>query len=283
MKAPDFHYENPQTIAQALALISDDTRLCQPLAGGQSLMPMMNLRMARPDVLVDLNHIAELDFIEQTDSDLQIGAMVRYTTLMHSELIRKNVPLLSLALPHIAHQAVRNRGTIGGSTALADPAAEMPALLKTLNSTVVVVSMQGKREIPCDEFFQGIYETALGEHELIHSIKIPKAGADARFGFYELARRHGDYAMAGVAISAQSIDPYQKLKIVFFGVADHPLRAEAAEQLLEGCDSSDNSALLQAQQSLPGDQMLGDSAMSVETRCQLARVVLKRALVSMSC
>jgi len=282
MKAPDIHYQCPQTLAEALTLIADESQLCQPLAGGQSLMPMMNLRVAQPEVLVDLNRVPDLDFIEHTRDYIHIGAMVRYTTLLNSPLIRQHIPLLSLALPHVAHQAIRNRGTIGGSIALADPAAEMPAVIKALNATVVVISVKGQREIAADDFFLGIYETALEPGELIHSLKIPTPGGDQRNGFYELARRHGDYAMAGVAISAQSITPCRAIRIVFFGVADKPLRAVKAEAALQGCSLSDEEALHNAQSSLTADQMLADAAVSVETRLQLARVVLKRALHSMA-
>lgn len=281
MKAPDILYECPQSVAEAVELLSDDDRFCQPLAGGQSLMPMMHLRLAQPEVLIDLNALSELDFIEQSGGTIHIGAMVRYTTLLNSTLIQKHAPLLSLALPHIAHSAVRNRGTIGGSTALADPAAEMPALLMALKATVVAVSKSGKREIPADDFFQGIYETALAEDELVHSLKIPVATGQQRFGFYELARRHGDYAMAGVAISAQSIEPYTSLRVVFFGVADQALRAKDAEAILESSMASDEAVLVAAQSSLPADQFAGDAGVSVETRIQLAKVVLKRALLAM--
>ncbi len=281
MKAPDILYECPQTVAEAVALLSDDGRFCQPLAGGQSLMPMMHLRLAQPEVLIDLNALAELDFIEQVDDTIHVGSMVRYTTLLNSELIRRHVPLMSLSLPHVAHSAVRNRGTIGGSTALADPAAEMPAVLKALNAVIVAVSQSGPREISADDFFQGIYETALGDDELVHSIKFPAATDQQRFGFYELARRHGDYAMAGVAVSAQSINPYTGLRIIFFGVADQPLRATGAEAALEGSMFKDEPAILEAQNALPADEFTGDVGVSVDTKVQLAKVVLKRALLAM--
>jgi carbon-monoxide dehydrogenase medium subunit len=282
MKAPDVHYECPETMAEALALIADDDQLCQPLAGGQSLLPMMNLRMAQPDVLVDLNRLSELDFIVQSEGQIHIGAMVRYRTLMQSPLVREHLPLLSMALPHIAHHAIRNRGTIGGSIALADPAAEMPALLKALNGTVVVVSKSGQREIPADAFFLGVYETALDQGELVHSLKFPAVSNDQRFGFYELARRHGDYAMAGVAISAAAVNPCSELRIVFFGVADLPLRLAGVEAALEGRAITDEEAIHKSQQLLTADQMLSDAVISAETRLQLARVALKRALVSMA-
>lgn len=278
MKAPDIRYKCPQTIAEALALLADDEQYCQPLAGGQSLMPMMHLRLAQPELLIDLNCLPELDFIEQRNGELHIGAMIRYSALLSSEVVGKCVPLFTLALPHIAHQAVRNRGTIGGSTALADPAAEMPALLKSLNANIVVVSQSGQREISANDFFLGIYETALAEDELVHSIKVPVASDHQRFGFYELARRHGDYAMAGVAICAQSINPYRGLRIVFFGIGDLPTLALDAQTVLEGADSTDEAIVQQAQQSLSALEYSGDANLSVEAKMQLARVVLQRAL-----
>ena len=281
MKAPDIRYECPLSLVDALDLITSDSHFSQPLAGGQSLMPMMHLRMAQPELLIDLNRIPELDFIAQQDHQIHIGAMVRYAALLDSALIRKHLPLLSLAIPHIAHAAVRNRGTIGGSVALADPAAEMPAVLKALEATIVVVSQDGQREIAADDFFIGLYETALGENELVHSVKIPMASAEQRFGFYELTRRHGDYALAGVAVSAQSVDPYTGLRIVFFGVGDHAMRAGAAESALEGCGSQDNAALQRAQQTLAALDICADASTSVETKLQWARVVLKRALHSL--
>ncbi len=281
MKASDIIYKCPQTIAEALKLLSEVDQPCQPLAGGQSLMPMMNLRLAQPGVLLDLNRLPELNFIDKTDGVIHIGAMVCYSALLSSGIIRHHVPLFALALPHVAHKAVRNRGTIGGSTALADPAAEMPALLKALGATIVVISQRGTHEIAADDFFQGIYETALEEDELVHSIKIPSATEKQRFGFYELARRHGDYAMAGVAISAQSADPWTELRIVFFGVGDKALRATDAETALAGSVFGDKAALTRAQNSLSSLEYAVDGSMAVETRLQLAKVVLQRALKAM--
>lgn len=268
-------------MADALAVLASDEHTCQPLAGGQSLMPMMNLRLAQPEVLLDLNQLAELDFIEQNNTRIHIGAMVRYSALLNSDIIRQHIPLFNLALPHIAHKAVRNRGTIGGSTALADPAAEMPALLKALDATIIVVSQSGQREISADDFFLGIYDTELSDDELVHSIVIPVATDKQRFGFYELARRHGDYAMAGVAVAAQSQDPYSGLRIVFFGVGDQALRATEAEAILEGSAKQDETALKQAQQSLISLEYAVDSGVTVESKLQWARVVLQRALQAM--
>lgn len=281
MKAPDIRYECPLTLENALEFLSKEPD-SQPLAGGQSLLPMMHLRLAQPDALVDLNKLSELDFISQVDSVVHIGSMVRYATLMASDVIKNCIPLFSLALPHIAHAAVRNRGTIGGSCALADPAAEMPALLKVLNATMVIVSSSGQRKVLADDFFLGTYETALEEGELIHSIEVPVAKAHQRFGFYELARRHGDYAMAGVALSTESIDPYQGLRIVFFSVGDRALRATGAEAVLNGQASNNASALKQAQDTLSMLKIYEDVNASATTKIHLSRVVMQRALANLS-
>lgn len=281
MKAPDFEYECPSTLADALAYLSGTERECQPLAGGQSLMPMMNLRLANPDVLIDLNQIEELDFIREDKTQIRIGAMVRYSTLMESPIVQKHIPLFTLALPHIAHDAIRHRGTIGGSVALADPAAEMPALLRALNADIIVVSSAGTREIAADDFFLGLYETALLPGELIHSINVRVAEADQSFGFYELARRHGDYAMAGVAISARSISPYDNLRIVFFSIADYALRASKTEAVLQG-EHYSQTTLNKARMSLSELEFNEDMNADEPVKAHLCAVVLQRALDSMN-
>jgi len=243
---------------------------------------VMHLRLAYPEVLLDLNKLSELDFIRVVDSHIEIGAMVRYAALLKSKTIRERVPLFLQALPQVAHEAIRNRGTIGGSVALADPAAEMPALLKALDATIVVVSSNGSRCISADDFFLGIYETALQQDELVHTIKIPVAAPDQKFGFYELARRHGDYAMAGVAISAASIEPYTELCIVFFSISDCAVRAPDAEDALNGKSSTDAAALKQAQDALSTLNYFEDMNASTDTKAHLARVVMQRALQQMT-
>ncbi|MBX2885629.1 MAG: xanthine dehydrogenase family protein subunit M [Granulosicoccus sp.] len=281
MKSSDFQYKRPETLHDALTYLSDDTIDCQPLAGGQSLLPLMNLRMAAPDVLLDLNRLAELDFIRMSDSHIEIGAMVNYSDLAASEHVQKSIPLMMLALPHIAHSAIRNRGTIGGSTALADPAAEIPALLIALDATISVVSLDQRRDIPAEDFFLGIYETALESDELICSIRVPVAGADQRFGFYELARRHGDFALAGTAISAGGTDPYRDLRIVFFGVGEKAMRAKAVESVLNGKHHTDSAAWRLAQDALSSLEFHDDVNASSHVKAHWAQIAMKRALHSL--
>lgn len=282
MKAPDIRYECPLHIEDALRLLSATDSIRQPLAGGQSLLPMMHLRLARPEILLDLNKLAELDFIRKDHDSIHIGAMVRCSELLKSELVGDNIPLFAMAIPFIAHEAIRNRGTIGGSAALADPAAEMPALLLALNATVVLVSQHSSREVAADDFFIGIYETARAEDELIHSFRIPLAKDTHRFGFYELARRYGDYAMAGVAITAETVQPFRGLRIAFFGVADRALRVTEVEDGLQGCMFDDEASFAKAESSLKNIAFLPDANATTEMKAHLVKVVLRRALHSMA-
>lgn len=262
MKAADFAYRRPATVAEAIALLGESED-AMPLAGGQSLMPMMNLRMAQPEMLVDLNRIAGLAYVRETADGVAIGAMTRMADLLASPVIAEHVPLLRLALPFVAHAAVRNRGTIGGSLALADPAAELPAVLLALGGAVVLEGPGGSRTVAADDFFLGIYETARAADELIVEVRVPKGGGP--FGFHELSRRHGDYAMAGVAVAMGAP------RVAFFGVADRALRAPAAEAALAGGDVEAAVAALD----LP---FAGDLHTSAQTRRHYAGVVLRRAL-----
>lgn len=278
MKAADFRYERPGTLADALALLADDDLDAAPLAGGQSLMPMMNFRVAAPGTLVDLSDLADLRGVWEQDAGLRIGAMTRYADLAGSELIGTRAPLIQMALPHIAHAAVRNRGTIGGSVALADPAAEMPALLLALDATITAQSSAGEKTFAAADFFRGMFDTALDAGALVTAICIPPPAPDQRFGFYEVARRHGDYAMAGVAVSTRGVPgaPCRDSRIAFFSIADRALRATAAEAALNGKTPAEGvEAAVAALADLP---FAGDLNASPEMKRHLSGVVLKRAL-----
>ena len=270
MKAADFQYERPASLADALALLGDEDRDAAPLAGGQSLMPMMNFRLAAPGTLVDLSGLEDLRGISLKDGALSIGAMTRYVELAQSALIAEHAPLIAMALPHIAHAAVRNRGTIGGSVALADPAAEMPALLLALDATVTVCSSEAEKTFAAEDFFLGMYETALGEGELVTAITIPPRG-DHRFAFYELARRHGDYAMAGVALACSGDGTDHR--VAYFSVSDRALRATAVEAILDAGGTVDEAIA-----ALDGLPFAGDLNAGEATKRHLSGVVLKRAL-----
>jgi len=242
MKAPRFAYARPVSIAEALALLEkhgDDARV---LAGGQSLVPMLNFRVASPGVLVDINRIAGLTGIKVTKNHVRIGALTRHVELERSADIAKHLPLVSSAMPHIAHPAIRNRGTFGGSCALGDPAAELPACALALGAIFVAAGKKGERRIAAEDFFKGLYATALKAGELLIAAEfpLPKPGYASAFG--ELARRHGDYAMVGVAAHGlRKGGKFSDMRVAFFGVGDRPQRATGFEKALEAQSAVDGS------------------------------------------
>jgi len=273
MKAADFRYERPDTVAAALALMADEGIESAALAGGQSLMPMMNFRIAQPELLVDLNGIADLAGVSVAGDHLTIGAMTRYAMLEQAPELT-HAPLIAQALPHIAHSAIRNRGTIGGSLALADPAAEMPAVMLALGAEITVQSTTETRVIPIDDFFLGVYETTRRATELLTSVSVPIAQSGDQFGFYEIARRHGDYAMAGAAIAQRR----GRFRVAFFSVADRALRATGAEDVLSADPKNIDAAVARLSE-IDFDSDLNASA---ETKQHYAGVVLRRALAGMT-
>jgi carbon-monoxide dehydrogenase medium subunit len=276
MKAPDFDYLRPPTLTAAIALLAEHDGDAMALAGGQSLMAMMNFRVAAPGALIDLADVNELQGITRLGDSLRIGAMTRYVELAHAPEVRADLPLLIVALPHIAHDAIRNRGTIGGSLALADPAAEMPALMLVLDATIEVAGPDGTRLIKADDFFLGIYETALASDELIVAVHIPVARPEQRFAFHELAQRHGDYALAGVAVAQSGAH----VRIAFFGVADRAMRLRTLESALS--NAPDGAAVQAALPLLDGIEFNGDTKASAATRQRLAGVALTRAFAEMT-
>jgi len=280
MKAPDFAYERPETIEAALAALAggDDVRL---LAGGQSLVPMLNFRVATPTRIIDINRVPGLDAIEDAGDIVRIGALVRHATLERSELVARELPLVHEVMPLIGHAAIRSRGTVGGSLALADPAAELPACIIALDATMVVRSEAKERRIAAGDFFQGVYLTALGPDEMIVAVEVPKQ-AGRRHAFREMARRHGDYAMVGLAMTAAAGGPLDDARIVFFGVADRPFRAAAAEAvvagLAAGTEAGDRAAAALAGELVPEGDLNAPPVMKLH----LAQVLLRRALADLS-
>lgn len=275
MKAVDFAYARPGTLAEAIGLLAGADRDLALLAGGQSLMPMMNLRMSRPELLIDLNALADLAFVREEGEEIAIGAMTRWSALGRSDIVAAHVPLLALALPYIAHPAIRNRGTVGGSVALADPAAELPAVLLALGGSIRLAGPSGERTVPADDFFLGVYETARAADEVVVAIAVPRAHG-RRFGFSELSRRHGDYAMAGCAVAWGEAP-----RAAFFSVADRAIRAHAAEAALAGRAPDDDGAVDAAVAALAEIQFAGDLNAAPATKRHLAGVVLRRALAGL--
>jgi len=229
MKPVPFEYHRPATLAETFDLLDrygDDGRL---LAGGQSLVPALNLRLAAPRAVIDINRIPDLDGIRLTGDGLVIGALARQDALERSPLVREHAPLIAAALPHVGHSAIRARGTIGGSLALADPAAELPACAVALGATIRAGRRGGSRDIEAAEFFRGVYTTALAPGEIVTEILVPRAAAGWRWGFDELARRHGDFALAGLAAGAAvTAGAIAQPRLVFFGVGTRPVRARRA-------------------------------------------------------
>ncbi len=235
MKAPPFSYVRATSLADAFKLWSEAGPEAKLLAGGQSLLATLAFRLSEPSTLVDISRVPELAGIAQTGGVIRVGALTTHAELGASELVRRHVPLLAQAVPLIAHAAIRNRGTIGGSLAFADPAAELPACCVALDAMVVACKAAGERRIPASEFFTGLYETALAPGELIAAVEFPVARAGERAVILELARRSGDYAMAGIAARAKVagsvlVEP----SLVFFGVGERPVTAMSAMAAIAG-------------------------------------------------
>ena len=232
MKPAPFAYKKARTLDEAIALLGEhpEARL---LAGGQSLMATLNMRLSSPTLLIDINGIPGLDGIAHKGASVEIGALARHVHAERSDTIAQQAPLIARAMPFIAHPAIRNRGTLGGSIAFADPAAELPACLLALDGEIDVQGPHGKRTIKAAGYFKGLYETALGPQDILTALRIPAADQTTRIGFAELARRHGDYAIAGLAACARANGKGLKdVRLAYFGVGDTPLRATKSEAAL---------------------------------------------------
>ncbi|MGO8957307.1 MAG: FAD binding domain-containing protein [Streptosporangiaceae bacterium] len=235
MKLPQFDYAAPETVAAAVDLLAEHQDEASVLAGGQSLIPLLALRLARPAVLIDINGIDELSGVSAADGRVAIGAMTREYVAEESTTIADTAPLLAAALPLIGHEAIRSRGTIGGSLAHADPAAELPAVALALDAEFVVRSKSGERVIPAAEWFEGYLTTSRRPDELLVEVRFPTAGPGTGISFQEVARRHGDFAMVGLAASLTLSDgAISDARLAFAGISDVPVRAAEAEDLLVG-------------------------------------------------
>jgi len=235
VKPSRFAYHAPATISESVALLAEHGDDAKPLAGGQSLVPLMNLRLAAPSVLVDLNGIGELAYVFDDGVRLVLGAMTRHRVVAGSDRVRAACPLLAHAASHIGYPAIRARGTIGGSLAHADPVSELPCVAMTLDAELVLASAAGRRSVPAADFFQGYFTTAIEPGELLVEVRFPQVGDGAGWGFAELARKAGDYAL--VAAASEVTVRHGKVveaRIGLAGAADRPVRATAAEQLLRG-------------------------------------------------
>jgi carbon-monoxide dehydrogenase medium subunit len=262
VKAPAFAYAKPKSLEEAFELIERPG--AKVLAGGQSLVPSLNMRLSAPELLVDITGLAALKAITFEQAVVRIGALVTHRRLGEAEEVRKHVPLLAAAVPHVAHPAIRNRGTLGGSIALADPAAEYPACLVALGASVVVQGREGERIVPAEKFFKGLFEVDLRPGELVTAVEVRAQLKDERCAFLELARRHGDYAIIGLAAVRSKGN-----RFVFFGAGATPVFARNASK---ESDLGAAKAALARELDPPAD--LYNSSV---TKKHLAGVLLERA------
>jgi carbon-monoxide dehydrogenase medium subunit len=279
MKLPPVEYEAPGTVDEALDLLAEHQDEASVLAGGQSLIPLLALRLAQPAVLIDINGVAELSGVSQTDGWVTIGATTREYMAEESATIAESVPLLAAALPLIGHEAIRSRGTVGGSLAHADPAAELPAVARALNAEFVVRGPSGERVVPAAEWFEGYLTTSRGPDELLTEVRFLAARPGTGTSFQEVARRHGDFAMVGLATSVTlNAGTITDARLAFAGVSDVPARATAAEELLEGerptAELFDEAARVAAADIDPPSDLHG----SAEYRKKVAAALVRRGL-----
>jgi carbon-monoxide dehydrogenase medium subunit len=237
MKPARFDYIRPASLTEALDVLRSHGEDARILAGGQSLVPMLNLRLAAPALLVDINRIPGLGQIVQEERGIRVGALVRHAELLRAVSSSASQPLLAAALPFVAHQAVRNRGTVCGSLTLADPASELPACALCLGAEITLASTEGQRVVPGSEFFTGLYETAIRTGEMMTDVLFPRFSDGWRFSFEEVTRRHGDFAIAGLAGAFRIADAaVAECRLAFFGVSDRPVRSYETEAALVGMD-----------------------------------------------
>ena len=265
----EFNYHRPTSIEDASKLLAENGE-ASLVAGGMTLLPTMKLRLAQPSDLVDLSGIDGLDGINDTGDAIEIGAMTRHADVAGSDVVRNAIPALADLADGIGDAQVRNRGTIGGSLALADPAAELPAVALALAATVHLASTNGGRDVAADDFFLGAYETAREPHELVTGVSFPVAANGDRFGFHEITRRHGDYAMAGVAVASSG----GSARAAFFAIGDGAMRSAEVEAAL-GADLAGVDAAVEALAEL---QISGDLNGDEATKRHLAGVALRRAV-----
>lgn len=278
MKPAVFDYHRPSTVPEALAVLQRYAGGARVLAGGQSLMPMLNMRLWKPDALVDINDIDVLDQIDVDGDSTVLGAMVRYTTIERSALVRERLPLLAEVVTHIGDRQVRNRGTIGGSLVQADPTGEMALACLALDATVLVAGATGSREVPISELYVGSYATTLDPQELLIGIRFPRPPQHHAFG--EINRKHNDFAVVSVAAlgDVDGSGRWSDVRLALGGVHDTVIRARAAEQLLEGGSLADDSIRAAVESVLTELDPPSDIRGSAEYRSHLAGIQVTRVL-----
>jgi aerobic carbon-monoxide dehydrogenase medium subunit len=280
MKPAPFHYHDPRTVDDVVSLLGQFGEDAKILAGGQSLVPLMNFRLARPRYLVDINKVSSLDYIREEDHRLVIGALARHRMIEFSDLVHQKNPLLIEACREIGHPAIRNRGTVCGSLAHADPAAEWPALALVMDATMVVRGLEGERHVPASDFFVSYFMTCLDPRELLVEVRVPELPLGAGSCFLEVSRRHGDFALVGAAVwlTADSNGICADCGIALAGVAPCAVRARAAEQRLKGERLTD-SLFAQVATGIPDElDPTSDIHASADYRRKVAAEIVRRAL-----
>lgn len=282
MKPPRFRYHDPETLDEALGLMTEHAEEGKPLAGGQSLVALLNFRLAHPEHLIDVNRVGALAGIRREKGSLKIGAMTRQSSLERSHLVSSNWPLLTEALGYVAHAQIRNRGTVGGSVAHADPAAELPVAFTALDARFHAASKRGERTIEVGEFFVTHLTTTLATDELLVGIEVPAVAPRTGHAFVEFARRHGDFALGGAAVLTTLDDDgcCERAAISLLAAAPTPVRAPGAEQFLTGKRIDASVAAGAAKQAATGVTPTGDIHGSAEYRKDLIEVMIRRAIVA---
>ncbi len=282
MKPPPFKYFTPTTLDEALSLMAEYGDEAKPLAGGQSLIPTMNFRLAQPTVLVDLNNIPELTYIQPgPNGDVAIGAMTRQRAVERSPLVTERAPLVHETMPFIAHPQIRNRGTFGGSIAHADPASELPAIAVILNAQLRIRNHIGERVVVAPDFFVDLFTTALEPEDLLVEVTLPASPANTGYAFEEVSRRRGDYALVGATaiVTLDSNNVCQQAKLIYFSVGNGPTPAHQAEAALQGQVLT--SEIIEAAANIAAQDDIdppGDIHASVAYRRHLAKVLAQRVL-----
>ncbi len=280
MKPAPFEYTAPATLDEALDLVSQHGDSAKVLAGGQSLVPMMNFRLVTPSMLIDLNRLSGLTFVRELEGELSIGAMTRQRQMERDPLVAQYAPLLREAMPFVAHPQIRNRGTVGGSLAHADPAAELPAVAVALGARLRLTSAKGERWVAASDFFLGLFSTLLDPTELLTEIRVPAMPPQTGYSFQEMSRRHGDYALAGVAcvVALDERGAYRDACLVLLGVDTRPIQMSRATKQIVGAMPGESAfravAAAAGEEIDPGT----DIHASAEYRRHLARVLARRAL-----
>jgi carbon-monoxide dehydrogenase medium subunit len=281
VKPPPFEYHAPRTLDEALALLAQYGSDAKPLAGGQSLIPAMNFRLAAPAVLVDLNGIESLSYVNPETGSMRIGGMTRHRTLERSADVVRELPLVAAAMPFVAHAAIRTRGTLGGSLAHADPAAELPAVMLALNATFTLRNARATREVPAADFFTGLFATAIEPGDLLVGISVPTRRSRAAFAFDEVSRRHGDFALAGAAgaVAVGEDGVCTEARVGLLSLADRPVLATEVANALVGVRPTPEAIRAAAEQSAQHDvEPTSDIHASSRYRRHLAAVLIRRVL-----